>query len=234
MRSDTDFIIDTTAELHHLLKTLLGARGRDLDAVINSVRGRVPPELVQSLHTIRQARNALAHRNQTRLDSRERYERLCSHVREQLLWFAAPCGAVVRTRLINKATGKCLDVSPELADEALYQCEVHGGQNQHWLIREAAHGYYVIQSWYSGKCLDVMGFSQVPGGRIVLWPYWHGDNQLWRLEPQSDGAFVLRAKHSGQVLDLEGGTAENGAHVIQWECHGGDNQRWWLSPAIDP
>ena len=226
MKSDTDFTIDALTDFEEILRTFFSAKGDTSDALIDSTRGRLPNSLIHDLHSVRRARNSLAHRRQQCLESREEFERLCTHIRERLLWFAAPGGAMVRSRIINKATRKCVDVGWERDDAAVYQCEIHGGVNQHWILRQTTDGFYVIQSWYSGKCLDVSGFSCEPGAPVVLWNYWNGQNQVWSIDQLEDGSHVIRARHSGYVLDLAGGTTQNGPHLMQWDWHRGDSQRW--------
>lgn len=232
MKSDTDFVIDALIEFEEILRTFFSATGDTSAALINSTRDRLPGSLIQDLHTVRRIRNSLAHRERQHLESRDEFEKLYARINECLLWSAAPSGALVCSRVINKATGKCIDVGWDRSDGALYQCEIHGGVNQRWVLRQTSDGYYVIQSWYSLKCLDVCGFSHEEGASIVLWNYWNGQNQLWSIHQLDDGSYMIRARHSGYVLDLAGGTTENGPHLMQWNWHGGDSQRWWIAPAI--
>jgi hypothetical protein len=125
-----------------------------------------------------------------------------------------------------------MDVGWGRDDNAIYQCEVHGGENQHWLLRQTPEGYCIIQSSYSGKCLDLAAFSHENGAITVAWEFWGADNQVWKLEQLEDQSFLIRARHSGLVLEIAGATLDNGRYVVQWEWHGGDNQRWWIVPAV--
>jgi hypothetical protein len=90
-----------------------------------------------------------------------------------------------------------------------------------WKGRYEVHGP-------DGRCLEIIGWSEVEGGDAVQYSCHGGDNQKWWLDPNEDGSFQLVNEHSGKCLDVYAGSAEAGADVIQWSCSGNDNQRWYL------
>lgn len=84
---------------------------------------------------------------------------------------------------------------------------------------------YVLRNKYSGKCLDVAGWSTNGGAEIIQWSCHGGDNQRFRIYDAGDGFWYLQAKHSGKCMDVSGWSNAPGAKIIQWDCHGGDNQK---------
>jgi len=132
--------------------------------------------------------------------------------------------------IYNCHSGKSLDVNPDLDSLRVQQWEVHGGENQNWLLERRDGGLYTISSVWGNRCLDVSGASKEPGARLTLWPNNSGTNQQWRLHQQQDKTYVIEAAHSKMNLDVDGESKENGAEVFQWPRHGRNNQRWWLIP----
>lgn len=97
-----------------------------------------------------------------------------------------------------------------------------------WKVNDAGPEV-VIESFYTGKVLDVEGFSKDNGARVQTYD-WNGTpNQMWRILPTGDGSFVVANANSGKVLDVAGQSMDNGAPTQQWDYWGGDNQRWTVA-----
>jgi hypothetical protein len=65
--------------------------------------------------------------------------------------------------------------------------QVHcwGGENQKWIIAPSAGapGYFDLINKFSGKALDVPGWSTANGTAMNLWDHWNGTNQRFALSP---------------------------------------------------
>jgi len=94
-------------------------------------------------------------------------------------------------RVINKGSGKCLEVSaptPEAAKIAGVNVQIwekaEGYQNQLWLVTTDSSGYWKLTNVLSGLCLDVDNASVEWGANVEQWM----DNgtwaQRWVLVPQ--------------------------------------------------
>jgi uncharacterized protein (TIGR03437 family) len=92
---------------------------------------------------------------------------------------------------------------------------------------------FEIVNKFSGKVLDVPGFSTANGTPIWQWNYLSGANQKWSLVDVGNGAYAIMNLFSGKVLDVLGFSTANGATVWQWDYLGGDNQKWVLTPVGD-
>lgn len=73
--------------------------------------------------------------------------------------------------------------------------------------------------------LDVGGFNNVNGQRVVAFEH-HGQwNQEWMLYPDK----TIR-NAGGRCLDVNGHA--NGTPVVIWDCHGGSTQQWEITGGI--
>ena len=85
---------------------------------------------------------------------------------------------------------------------------------------------------HTGKCLDVTGFSQNNGAKVVQWQCHGGPNQLWYFHKRAgegNALWELRAWHSNKCLDAANPSLtapSQGAYLQQWECLDGQNQAW--------
>lgn len=93
----------------------------------------------------------------------------------------------------------------------------------------SAQPAFLIKNRYSGKCLDVGGWSTQNGANIIQWDCHGGDNQRFRIYDAGGGYWYLQAKNSGKCLDVKDWAMWPGQQIVQWDCHGGDNQK--LNPA---
>jgi hypothetical protein len=131
-------------------------------------------------------------------------------------------------KLVNKETGKCLDVSDVSKDAGhnVHSWKCHGSLNQLWDFVPLGNGRYELVSRNSFQCLDVAGAED--GSNVIQWPCHDGANQNWRLESAGGGGFLLRAGHSDKCLDVWEGSHADGANIVEWSCHGFANQIWFL------
>ena len=134
--------------------------------------------------------------------------------------------------IIAKHSGKALDVDSFSKENCanVFQHELHGGDNQRWILVKAKDGYYYFFAKHSGKCLDVEGYKQDNGANVWQYSFHGGENQQWKLKEAGDGYFHILARHSDKALDVQEYSRANGANVFQYELHGGDNQKWKLQP----
>jgi hypothetical protein len=134
--------------------------------------------------------------------------------------------------IIAKHSGKALDVDSFSKEDCanIFQYELHGGDNQIWILVKAKDGYYYFFAKHSGKCLDVESYKQDNGANVWQHSFHGGDNQQWKLKETENGYFYILARHSGKALDVQDYSQANGANVFQYELHRGDNQKWKLQP----
>ncbi|WP_052433998.1 RICIN domain-containing protein [Streptacidiphilus melanogenes] len=109
--------------------------------------------------------------------------------------------------------------------------------NQAWRF-EPVNGYYRIVNAFSGKCLEVQGWSQSNGATVDQWDCLSNSNgpdtnQLWFV----GGGRVINV-NSNKCLEVQGWSQSNGGRVDQWDClsnsSGSDpNQQWTLIGPYD-
>ncbi|NVJ22479.1 RICIN domain-containing protein [Myxococcus sp. AM011] len=132
-------------------------------------------------------------------------------------------------RLVNKATGKCLDIiGPSATDgTGLHQWACHGGTSQQWALQATDGGYSRLVSRYSGKAVDIAEASTTDGARVQQWSVAPGWNQQFRAVATSGGFHRFEARHSGKVLDVSNcWTAGDGALLQQWVWASNDCQQF--------
>lgn len=230
--TDRDLAIETQKELEGFLKYTLDANGDTFASLIISIKDRLPPSLVDDLRYIKNERNSLAHGEKRHLDSRQKFEEVKTRVRESLLRVAVPTGFDIGHLIVNKKTGKCLDVPWEIDSYIVHQWDCHRDQNQQWILRKVEGNYVAIISRYTGRCLDVDHGSEEDNAGVSQWKYGGGWNQQWVLTQLEDYSYQIRVRHSDKVLDLVWGGRDDGATTTQHFWHGEDNQRWWIGAAI--
>jgi hypothetical protein len=150
--------------------------------------------------------------------------------RIEVLNWTAGAGGAGTTDIVNRNSGKCVDVdSGSAADGAqTIQWTCHGGANQQWELQDAGGGYHRIVSQASGKCLDVDARSTADGAGIIQWTCGTGANQQWQLRDTGSGHVQLVARHSGKCLDVSGASTADGARLQQSTCSTGTGQQWSL------
>jgi hypothetical protein len=138
-------------------------------------------------------------------------------------------------KIINKNSGKCLDVSgSSTADGAnVQQWEYVGGDHQKWKLEAVGDGYHKICAKHSGKCLSIEDGGTYDGANVVQKPYYGYDtDQNWRLEHVSDsgGNYKIINNRSSKCLNVSDNSTANGANVWQWDWWNKGNQKWKLVP----
>jgi hypothetical protein len=101
-------------------------------------------------------------------------------------------------------------------------------RNQQWNIIPADNGYYKITSVWSGKVLDIPGFSQDNGAKLQQFDDNGGNNQQWQLVlvnviPTGQPPLIatIQSVSSGLVMSTNG-AANDGAPVVQEVGVGGN------------
>lgn len=207
-----------------------GVEGRDFFeklqflAVASSVKDKVKRSLIDDLHDLRKLRNTVAHKEDKAILNL--YER----VSEGMLGLAFPEQSNVHFLIVNKQSGRYLDVTSGFANGRVHQWSGNRGKNQQWILRRTEDKTIVVISAFSRKCLDVEGHSFERSAWLQVWHQHGGENQRFTFTQLEDGAYSIAAKHSGLVLDCN--SHDDGALITQWEWHGGDNQRWYVIPAF--
>lgn len=129
------------------------------------------------------------------------------------------CAFWSELRLINTASGRCLDVSGQsTADNAwleLYDC--NHGPNQIWVPTTAGE-----LKVYGYMCLDDPAASSTPGAGIDIYGCDGGTNQQWTFAV--DG--TIRSVANGMCLEATGGGTANGTGIDISTCNGTARQRW--------
>ncbi|WP_225409464.1 RICIN domain-containing protein [Stigmatella hybrida] len=141
--------------------------------------------------------------------------------------------AATAYRLVNKATGRCLDVSgPSTMDgAAIHQWGCHTGSSQQWSMEATDNGYYRFVSRYSGKALDVADMSAADGAKLQQWSVTGATHQQFKPISLGNGFNRLEARHSGKVLDVtDCATSTDGARIQQWAWANNDCQQFRLEP----
>lgn len=142
-------------------------------------------------------------------------------------------GTSTAYRLVNKATGRCVDVAgPSTADGAnIHQWSCHTGSSQQWAMEATDNGYYRFVSRYSGKVLDVDGMSAADGANIQQWSSTGGTHQQFKPVSMGSGWYRLEARHSGKVIDVANcWSSGDGANIQQWIWSNNDCQQFRLEP----
>lgn len=122
-------------------------------------------------------------------------------------------------RLINKNSGKCLDLS----NQSAVQQDCANVDSQKWTFAFAEPGVHTIRH-SDTEWLAVEEDSMAPAAAIQL----SGAEANWNLLDQGDGSFLIASATSQYVLDVNSASQNSGARCIQWHINGGENQKWEL------
>lgn len=131
-------------------------------------------------------------------------------------------------------SGKVLDVNIDWFagqnnGQPIGQFDLHGGDNQKFIVDPLPDGYVRILAKHSRKSIDVSGASTAAGSAMKQWEWHGGPNQQFRIEPIGDH-YRIQARHSGMYFDIAGVSRNNGASLTQWTWWGGDNQLYQFVP----
>jgi hypothetical protein len=193
-------------------------------AVASRVKDKIKRSLKDDLHELRILRNKVSHEEDKALLD------LYDKVWEGLLRLAVPERSNIPFWIINKLSGRYLDVPCGFENGRIHQWSGHRGKNQQWILRRSEDESIVVISALSGKCLDIEGHSFEMPAWLQVWHHLGGANQKFTFTQLEDGAYSIAARHSGLVLDCN--SHDDGALITQWAWHGGDNQRWYVNPAF--
>lgn len=154
--------------------------------------------------------------------------------------------------LVNRHSGKCLDVSggPGITEadtrpgDLIQQWTCNGGLSQKFQFLpvsggwigystqwKQAHDGYVIVNAASGQGLNIPGSTTQEGTQIIQWPYSITTNEVWLPVATDSGYYYIQSLLDAQVLDDAGQSLSDGAIVLQWPYWGGGNQQWKIVPA---
>ncbi|MCI4064452.1 RICIN domain-containing protein [Micromonospora sp. R77] len=97
-------------------------------------------------------------------------------------WVANPVAPDVWT-LTNAASGKCLDVDGQRADDgvAVQQWSCNGQPNQQWRLTPTGAGPVLLVAGHSGKCAQVHEAGTEPGSVLEQAPCSGAPEQQWAL-----------------------------------------------------
>jgi hypothetical protein len=130
---------------------------------------------------------------------------------------AGPPPAPTTFRLVNGASGSCLDVpnsnSTDGVQLVVWTC--NSGANQS--VSQVGETLRVL-----GKCLGASGSGTAAGTAVVISGCTGGANQRWALRP--DGA--VAGVPSGRCLATAGDSQTNGTTLVLADCTGQPAQRW--------
>lgn len=230
---DHQFVLETFRRLESQLRSI-GGEGRGLGDYIKSVEHKLPTCLVKHLASINGIRNKFVHKG-VPID-RPSYEERCAEAERELEKIALFLSSQYCFYLINKMSGKALDLDGSQPDDGarIHLWSLARTPNQTWFVRHDGDGLFALISKSSSKCAEVTGGYHDDGTGVQQWSYFGLGHQRWRLTEQEDGSYRISPSHDGEKC-LDGSydnVYENGCAVVQWPWWGGDNQRWWLKAAV--
>jgi len=121
-------------------------------------------------------------------------------------------------QLVNRNSGRCVDVNNSASGTQLTLWDCNDGQNQKWNVPKVAVG--AVANGVAGKCLDDDHASTQNGTHIQIWSCNGSDAQKVTLP--GDGTLQVL----GRCVDTSGASAD-GTKVVLWECiPGNGNQQW--------
>jgi hypothetical protein len=145
----------------------------------------------------------------------------------------SPSGFSSYYRIVNRASGKALDVPHEVyqADGTKIQQYTYAGYpQQQWELVSVGGSYYKIVNRLSGKALDVPYETwQNDGSKIQQYAYGGYQQQQWLVQDVGGGYYKVVNRLSSKVLDVPyEGYQNNGTQIQQWADLGNLQQQWQL------
>lgn len=143
-----------------------------------------------------------------------------------------PNDAGTYVQLINRNSGKCLDVqNPNMdAGANVGQWACNGQAWQRWQLIDLGNGYYRIASQNSSRVLDVNACSTADGGNVQQWTWLNNNCQQWQKVTTTAPWFRLVNRNSGKVLDVNACSTADGANVQQWTWLNNNCQQFQAVP----
>jgi hypothetical protein len=140
-----------------------------------------------------------------------------------LLISAHSTSAGAEFNIRNVASGLVLDVigASTANGQGVILFRSNDRPNQLFDQNAEVDGSFSLSARHSFKCLDVTGFSQQDGARVIQFPCHFGTNQRWRSERMGRGV-IIRSVNSGKCLDAANGEfpfpPRSGAPLQQFTC----------------
>ncbi|MFH9725139.1 RICIN domain-containing protein [Streptomyces sp. NPDC017254] len=139
------------------------------------------------------------------------------------------------TRIINRASGKCLEVADWSLDNGapVRQWDCTGGDNQRWWVVDPdGVNQFTLVNVHSGRCVDIPNGNVANGVQLIQWTchYNFGEDDInqrfYRLPGEGVGPVYYFAWSSFNI-EIGGFSNANGAPAQLWKNNGGSNQRWY-------
>ncbi|WP_099205596.1 RICIN domain-containing protein [Scatolibacter rhodanostii] len=125
--------------------------------------------------------------------------------------------------MINKRSGKALQVDSVENGSLVLQEEPQNNKNQIWILKKDENGTRIIHK-ASGKALDLILGVTESGTNLHIWEESDVPTQLWRITGGVSRKVANLA--ASKVLDIADISDTSGAYAQIWEDVGGENQRW--------
>ncbi|MCQ9129269.1 MULTISPECIES: RICIN domain-containing protein [Streptomyces] len=145
---------------------------------------------------------------------------------------ARPLGIGAAFTLINRGTGKCVEVAGGSLEDNSWVVENdclanNTVPNQNWLPESVGNGFYRLRNLNTNLCLD---FATAVNGQGVKDHVCGNDlYQRWKLSvaPGVPGYLTVVSARAPFCLDLRDGSASNGTQIQIWQCQVGNNNQLW-------
>ncbi len=144
--------------------------------------------------------------------------------------------------VVNRATGKCLDIAFESPDNAslawLWDCHNPATNGQTFTLKPIP-GYsdhFQIIARNSDKCVDIKNDSYSAGEQLQQWACASPipTVQEWKRFGSANNGWGFAIQHTGQCMDDWESGSGNGNKIDQWPCNGTAAQGWKLEPVEAP
>lgn len=134
--------------------------------------------------------------------------------------------------IVNRTSGKALDIAEGNEETSLIQSTASGSANQIWMLQDLLNGYYTITNISNGKSIDNLNSTsnlteikqRTESGKYA---------QQWQVVPLHNGFYKLVNRMSGKVMDNKDGLLTDGNIMIQYTDYAStnNNQQWQFVPS---
>ncbi len=154
----------------------------------------------------------------------------CACQRWNLTQTALPSLATGQYRLINKNSGKFLEIpgASTTVGKQAGQWVNTANNCQLWTFQSVSGGAWTVKNVNSGLFLDNNG-STSSGAAIVQNSSSTANSQKWTLTDAGGGYFKLVNAGSGLVADVASASTANGALIVQSADNGADDELWQIA-----
>jgi hypothetical protein len=151
----------------------------------------------------------------------------CACQRWNLTQTALPSLATGQYRLVNKNSGKFLEIpgASTAVGKQAGQWVNTANNCQLWTFQAQSGGAWTVKNVNSGLFLDNNG-SASSGAPVVQNASSGASSQKWTLTDAGGGYFKLVDSASGMVADVASASTANGALIVQATDTGADDQLW--------